>query len=146
MDLDHDAMAFEKDVVAIAERDGKERGRVWFERRGVFVAFVEAAAADFHGDGEFIAVEGLSVVAGLGPSVGVPIILDGVVGIDVDQLDDEVTVSARGGSVELGGDGAGNGEVFVEGRAEEGEYVGAVVDEALVRDFPFAPVAARIGG
>ena len=68
--------------------------------------------------------------------VVVPRVLLRVLRIDVDQLDDEVAVGAGGGGEELGGDLAGDDDVVIERRAHIGQHVGAMIDEALVGDFP----------
>ena len=146
MDLHHDAMAFEENVVAIAQRDFPFCGFVGFQRSGMFETLQVSAAADFHGDGELIAVEGLRVLAGRGAIIGGPGIFLGVFGEDVDEFYDEVAVGAGGGGEEICGDLAGNGDVAIEGSGLESQNVGAILDEALIGDFPAAPIAFRVGG
>ena len=55
--LHHDAMAFEKYVIVIAQGNVPLRGMVGFEGLRMLVAMEEATAADFHGDGQFISIE-----------------------------------------------------------------------------------------
>ena len=55
--LHHDAMAFEKYVIVIAEGNVPLLGMVGFEGLRMLVAMEKAAAADFHGDRQFVSVE-----------------------------------------------------------------------------------------
>lgn len=55
--LHHDAMAFEKYMVVIAQGNVPLLGAVGFEGLRMLVAVQEATAANFHGDGQFISIE-----------------------------------------------------------------------------------------
>ena len=55
--LHHDAMALEKYVVVIAQGNVPLLGAVGFEGLRMLVAMQEAAAANFHGDGQLISIE-----------------------------------------------------------------------------------------
>src|SRR5580700_9466908 len=56
LNLDHHAVTFQEDVVVVAQRDFPFCGLVGGERVRFFVILEIAAAAHFHGDGEFVAV------------------------------------------------------------------------------------------
>lgn len=143
--LQHDAMSLEKYVIVIAQGNVPVVGMVGFEGLRMLVAMQETTAADFYGDGQFISVERIGVAGGL--------VRRNIVGadltalrVDVDQLDDEVGIGAGGGGVEGGGDGAGDDDIMIERRALKGEDVGAMLDEALIGDFPGGPLGFRVGG
>lgn len=55
--LHHDAVSFEKYVVVIAQGNVPLLGMVGFEGLRMLVTMEEAAAADFHRDGQLISVE-----------------------------------------------------------------------------------------
>src|ERR1700739_108139 len=109
-----------------------------------FVAGEVAPAAPLHCEWRFIGLERLRILAWLRPLVRIPIVLLRVFRIDVNQFHDEVTVRPRGRSEKLRRELTGDGEIVLQGRADEGEDIGSVIDEALIGDFPGAPVPARI--
>ena len=146
LDLHHDAMALQEDVIAIAQRNLPFCGFVGFQRSGMFETLQVAAAENFHGDGELVAIEGLRVLARLRAVIGGPGIFLGVFGENVDEFYDEVAVGAGGRGEKIRGDLTGDGDVVIERRSFESENVRTILDEALIGHFPAAPIAFGIGG
>ena len=112
-------MTFQENVVVVAQRDFPFCGLVGREGMRFLVTFQIAAAAHFHGDGEFVAVQRLGVLSGPGAGFGIPVVLLRILGIDVNQLDDEIAVGAGGRGEEMGGQRPGDGEIVVERSADE---------------------------
>ncbi len=83
-------------MVVVAERDAPLSGLICCEGVRVFETFQVAATANFHGDGQFVTVQRLRELAGLGASFGIPGVFLGGFGIDVDEFDDEVAIGAGG--------------------------------------------------
>lgn len=144
--LHHDAVAFEKHVVVVAQRKGELRRLAGFERRGMFVALVIASAPDFHSDGQFIAVERFRVLSRRRTGPRIPRVFLRFLRKNVDQFYDEVAVGSRRGSEQFRRKLAGDGEIVFEWRRLEAEDVRTVVYEALVGYFPRAPVTAGVSG
>ena len=145
LNLDHNAMALQKDVIVIAQWNlpfGRFIGR---QRVRLFVADEITAATDLHGDGQLVAIQRLRVLTGLGALVRVPGRLLSVVGINVDQFHDEVRIGARSGCKEFGGERPGDDKIVFEWRADITQHVRTIVDKPLIGDFPGAPVSSGIG-
>ena len=88
----------------------------------------------------------MRVLARLRSSFGIPIVFLHIVRINVNQLDDEIAVAAGSRSEEFGSEWAGDGEVVVEPSTDVAQNVGAMIDEALIGNFPGAPIARRVSG
>jgi hypothetical protein len=112
-------MPFQKNVVVIPERNIPFRRLVRNERFGSFVAPKIAAAADLHGDRQFVPIERLSVLTGFGALVRGPCVFLRIVGIEVDQLQDEITVATGSRGEQLGGQHPGDREIVIEGGAHK---------------------------
>src|SRR6267378_111871 len=106
-------MSLEKNVIVIAQGNLPFDGSIRRERPWLFIAFEVTTAPNLHRDRKFVAVQRVRVLPGLGTSLRIPCILLGIFGVDVDQLDDEVCVSAGGGREELGGHWASDRQVLL---------------------------------
>ena len=159
LNLDHDAMSFEEDVVGGVEGELVFLGGVGGDGFGLGEAGAVAAAEDFVDDHELVAggggvgawvdAEAVGAACGVGRGGLCGFVGGGVVGEDVDELDDPVAVGAGGGGDQVGLDVAGDGEVVVEGRSGEGGDVFAAVGQAgivraLILDKPGVPVGAGV--
>ena len=114
----------------------------------MFVAIQVASATDFHGDGEFIAIELLGVrawVRAFSIRFVVPVDLLDILGKDVDELSNKIAVGTRRRRIEDRLDLARDREIVVERLTDVGQNVGSVIDEALVAGLPTRPVATRVG-
>ena len=146
LDLNHESVALQKDVVTIAQRNAPFDRFVGGQRLGFLVAFEIAAPPNFHGDGKLVAVERLRVLAWLWAIVFFPCVFLRFFGIDIDQFHDEITISAGSRSEEIRCNRSGDGEIVVERSADESEYVRTMVNKTLVCNFPCSPVSAGIRG
>ena len=88
LDLDHDAVAGQEDVVNVGKIEAIKERFVGSDWLGCFEAFTVAAAENVSGDHEFVAAE-----------VG---LAGNFVGVDVDEFDDPIGIGAAGGSDEVG--------------------------------------------
>ena len=68
---------------------------------GSFETLEIAATANFHCDRKLVAVQRLSILAWLWTFVRIPRVLLRILRVDIDQLDDEIAVSAGGGGEEI---------------------------------------------
>src|ERR1700733_15632869 len=96
LDLDHDAMPGDEDVVGVGQVEAVRFGRVGGDGVGGGEGFAVAAAEDVGGDHELVAAH-----------MWVP---GDFIWVDVDELDDPVGVCAGGGGDQVGNRLAGDGE------------------------------------
>ena len=96
LDLDHDAVAGEEDVVGVGQCEAIGLGFVGRDGCGVLEAFAIAAAEYVHRDTELVAAQ-------LGRT-------SDFVGVDIDELDDPVGVAAGSAGYEVGDGLASDGD------------------------------------
>src|ERR1051325_5309282 len=111
----------------------------------MLVAREIAATPNLHRNRQFVAVQRARVLTWLWPCLSLPGILLRVFRINVNQLDDEVSVGARRSSEELRCDFASNSQIFFKRRTGKCQHMRAAIDETLVCDFPSLPITGRIG-
>ena len=69
LDLHHEAVTLEEDVVVIPEREGPLGRLAGHQRVRLLVADEEPATPHFHGDGQLVAVQRPCVLTGAGAGV-----------------------------------------------------------------------------
>jgi hypothetical protein len=130
LDLHHDAVAGEEDVVGGGQIEAVGEGLVGGDGFGGGETLAVAAAEDVGGDHELVAAH-----------VG---LAGDLVGVEVDELDDPVGVGAGGGGNEVGDGLAADGERGGEDVGGEAEDVGTAGGFALVVDEPVGPGKGRV--
>src|SRR5258705_972017 len=139
-------MSLQKGVVVIAQRSLPLDRLVRRKRARLFEALQVTASTYLHCHRQFVSVQRLDVLAGLGTLLGIPIWLLCVLRIYVNQLHNEVGITARVGCKEFGGEWSSNDEIAVERGAYVTQYVRTMIHKPLVGNFPRAPVSGWLRG
>src|SRR5450631_986116 len=93
--LHHDAVALQKDVIVVAQRDAPLSRLVRRKRRRLLVAREIATAAYFHRDRQFVAIQRLGILAGLRSIVRTPRVFLSVLRKYIDEFHHEIAVASR---------------------------------------------------
>ena len=72
--------------------------------------------------------------------VGIGLVVRGVIGIHIDQLDHPIRVGSRGGDVQIRHNGTGNTYLFLQHLALVDQNVGPAVNESLILHDPQVPL------
>ena len=124
--LDHHAMPFQKAVVLCVQAEGVLKDRVWRDRRRPFEAGTVASSKHFARHHELIARQ-------------IPIFRI-MLGVDVNQLDDPISITTCSRRKKVGDDFPGDAYVSVQCSRLPTQHVGAVIHKALVLYQPVGPL------
>jgi len=113
LNLNHDAMSSEKYMIVVSQWDFELGGTVRNERFGIRVALIKPSAPNLHRNWQLISVHRLLILAGLGTSLRIPVVLRGILWINVNELDYKVSVRPGSGGKDVGPHLAGNCHVVV---------------------------------
>ena len=137
-------MPFQKDVIVVAQGNIPFDRLIWRKRVRGLKTLQIASAPHFHGDRQFVSIQGLGVLPRLRTVFRRPTIFLRIVGISVDELHHKIAVCPGSGSEQRRGQRPGDGDVMVERRAHERQNIGAAIHKALIGDFPRSPIPRRI--